>query len=65
MPTTISKTIYRYILETNDFESCVGFVYAFNYNDAMAQITEHYRDLKIRSITIEVWVLDIVEIYRS
>ena len=65
MPATISKTTYRYMLETNDFESRVGFVYAFNYNDAMAQVTEHYRDLKIRSITIEVWVLDIVEIYRS
>lgn len=65
MPATISKTTYRYMLETNDFESRVGFVYAFNYNDAMAQVIEHYRDLKIRSITIEVWVLDIVEIYRS
>ena len=65
MSATISKTTYRYMLETNDFESRVGFVYAFNYNDAMAQVTEHYRDLKIRSITIEVWVLDIVEIYRS
>lgn len=65
MPAIVSKSLYRYMIDTHDFDSRVGFVYAYNYNDAMAQVTEHYRDLKIRSITIEVWVLDIVEIYRS
>lgn len=65
MPVTFSKTTYRYMLETDDCESCVGFVYAFNYNDAMVQVTEYYRDLKIRSIKIEVWMSDVIEIYRG
>lgn len=65
MPATISKITYRYMLETNDFESRVGFVYAFNYNDAMAQVTACYKDLEIKSITIKVCISDVIEIYRS
>lgn len=65
MPAIVSKSLYRYMIDTHDFDSRVGFVYAYNYNGAMIQITKHYRDLNIRSITIEPWDLDIVEIYRS
>lgn len=65
MPAIVSKSLYRYMIDTHDFDSRVGFVYAYNYNGAMIQITEHYRDLNIRSITIEPWDLDIIEIYRS
>ena len=53
MPAIVSKSLYRYMIDTHDFDSRVGFVYAYNYNGAMIQITKHYRDLNIRSITIE------------
>ena len=54
MSSTISKITYRYMLETDDCEYCDRSVYAFNYNDAMVQVTEYYRDSEIRSIKIEV-----------
>lgn len=65
MPVDISKTAYKYKLETDDCESCVGIVYASNYNDAMAQVTACYKDLEIKSITIKVCISDIIELYRG